>query len=456
MPARAIEVSFCGAATTASTSPASAALIAISAKASEARPLAATVVPKSSAAKSGCAQSSTLTQSFDQSASPTRPIARMAGSRPHARACRSITPISLTTIGRQALRTAGSSAALRLISGPMPAGSPVAMAIFARLLMTWALPVLRIDRIGCGASALLPGHERRVDHVRYTVAAHGPNGEVHVLQSEFMGRNFLQGKTVRGQLLQGKLAGLEAVPACALYGDELHRDLSDREVGEFRHFTLNHDRATLALERLHAEQYRDGPGARGTVESHIHALAAGDLHDARQRILLLDVDHVVGAELLRDLHPCTVLGRAGDDDERGAGLLADHRLRQPLLTRALDEHGGIIADATVEQRPFNAVRHRRYQPCQFRGNALGDAMHDGIPRKIDVLREAAPEVGRPLGGRIAVTDGIRVVTPVGVLAVAVLAEMAPLALAAGDIVLHEYQVALLEALASGELAAGLG
>jgi hypothetical protein len=40
--------------------------------------------------------------------------------------------------------------------------------------------------------------------------------------------------------------------------------------------------------------------------------------------------------------------------------------------------------------------------------------------------------------------------------VAVLAEMAPLALSAGDIVFHEHQVALLEALASGELAARLG
>src|SRR6188472_1597412 len=309
MPARAIEVSFCGAATTASTSPASAVLIAISAKASEARPLAAAVVPKSSATKSGCAQSSTLTQSLDQSASPTRSITRKASCRPQACACRSSTPISLTTIGWQALRTAGSSAALRLISGPMPAGSPVAMAIFARLLMTSACrPSYRPH--WSGASALLPGHQRRMDHVRYTVAAHGPDGEVHVLQSEFMGRNFLQRKTVRGQLLQRKLAGLEAVPACALDGDELHRDLSDWEVGEFRHFTLDHDRAALALERLHAEQYRDGPCARGTVESHVHALAAGDLHDARQRILLLDVDHVVGAEFLGDLHPCAVFGRA--------------------------------------------------------------------------------------------------------------------------------------------------
>jgi hypothetical protein len=35
----------------------------------------------------------------------------------------------------QMLRTAGSSTAFRLISGPIPAGSPVAMAIFALPLM---------------------------------------------------------------------------------------------------------------------------------------------------------------------------------------------------------------------------------------------------------------------------------------------------------------------------------
>src|SRR4026209_160006 len=52
------------------------------------------------------------------------------------------------------------------------------------------------------------------------------------------------------------------VPAPALDGDELHRNLPDREVREFRHFTLDHDRAALALERLHAKQDRDGSRAR--------------------------------------------------------------------------------------------------------------------------------------------------------------------------------------------------
>src|SRR5712671_7018695 len=63
---------------------------------------------------------------------------------------------------------------------------------------------------------------------------------------------------------------------------------------------------------------------------------------------------------------------------------------------------------------------------------------------------------RLLGRGVAVADAVRVRAPVGVLAVAVLAEVAPLALAAHDVVLDEHQVAFLEALAARELAPRLG
>jgi hypothetical protein len=52
---------------------------------------------------------------------------------PQALEWRAMTIGSLTTIGLQAARTVGSSAALTLISGPIPAGSPVAIAIIALL-----------------------------------------------------------------------------------------------------------------------------------------------------------------------------------------------------------------------------------------------------------------------------------------------------------------------------------
>src|SRR5215472_11510589 len=456
MPASAIDVSFCGAATTASTSPARASSIAVPAKASAARPLAALLVPKSSAAMSGCVEPSTLMASPDQSASPARATTRSSAAMAQATACRFSTPASPTTIALQALRTAGSSAALRLISGPMPPGRPrrwqfasCRACVDTRLLYRW-------HRANAREGRLLPRHERRVDHIRDALTAHRPDGKIHVFEPESVGRDLLQRKALRGKLRESELARLEAMTARALDGDELHRDFFEREIGELLHLTLNHDGAALALERFHAEQDRDGSGASGAVERHVHALAGGDLHDARERILLLDVDREVGAELFRDRHAGAVFGRSGDDDERGARLLADHRLRQPLLAGALNEHGRVIADAAVEQRPFDPVRHRRHQSRQFRRDALGDVVHDGVPGKVDVVRKAAPEMGRLLGRGVAIADGVGVAAPVGIFAVPVLAEVAPLALAAGDVVLHEHQIALLETLAPGELAPRLG
>src|SRR5262249_16902225 len=285
------DVSFCGAATTASTSPARASLIAASAKASAARPLAALLVPKSSAATSGCAQPSTLMASPDQPASAPRaptpspaplphPPPRRSAAVAQAAACGFSTPASPTTIALQASRTAGSRAALRLISGPMPAGSPAAMAIRVLSRMRGHPPSISGAPSKCARGFSLPRHERRVDHIGDPLAAHRPDGKIHVFEPESVGRDLLQRKALRGKLRESELARLEAMTTRALDGDELHRDFFEREIRELLHFTLDHDRAALALERFHAEQDRDGSGARGAVERHVHALAGGDLHDA--------------------------------------------------------------------------------------------------------------------------------------------------------------------------------
>src|SRR6516164_11164168 len=255
MPASAIDVSFCGAATTASTSQASAA-----------RPLAALLVPKSSAAMSGCAQPSTLTRWSDQSASAARVITRSSAAMAQAAAWRFNMPASPTTIALQALRTAGSSAALRLISGPMPAGSPAAMVIRVLSRMRGHPSSISVASSKCARGFSLPRHERRVDHIRDALTAHRPDSKIHVFEPESVGRDFLQRKALRGELRESELARLEAMTARALDGDELHRDFFEREVGELLHFTLDHDRPTLALERFHAEQDRDGSGASGAVE----------------------------------------------------------------------------------------------------------------------------------------------------------------------------------------------
>ena len=63
---------------------------------------------------------------------------------------------------------------------------------------------------------------------------------------------------------------------------------------------------------------------------------------------------------------------------------------------------------------------------------------------------------RLFGGGVAVADGVGIFAPVGVFAMTVLAEMAPLAFTTTDVVLDENQVAFAEALAAREFAAGLG
>src|SRR5580693_1242694 len=67
-------------------------------------------------------------------------------------------------------------------------------------------------------------------------------------------------------------------------------------------------------KRFDAEQDRNGTGAGGAIERNIDALAAGDSRDARERVFLLHIDDVIGAEFLRDVHARSVLGRAGDDN----------------------------------------------------------------------------------------------------------------------------------------------
>src|ERR1700736_6874540 len=79
-------------------------------------------------------------------------------------------------------------------------------------------------------------------------------------------------------------------------------------------------------------------------------------------------------------------------------------------------------------------------------------VQDGVPGQINVTGKAAPQVRWFLGRCVAVANGIGIVAPVGVFAVAVLAEMAPLTFAAGDVMLHEDEVALPEAFAAREFA----
>src|SRR5262249_37198740 len=186
----------------------------------------------------------------DQSAPAPRATTRSLAAMRQAAACRFSTPASPTTIALQAWRTAGSSAALRLTSGPMPAGSPAAMAIRVLSRMRGHPASISAASHRCargpftstgkakrGCRRARPRQERSVDHVGDALAAHRLDGEIHVFEPESVGRDLLQREALRGKLREGELARLEAVAARALDGDELHRDLLEREIGELLHLT---------------------------------------------------------------------------------------------------------------------------------------------------------------------------------------------------------------------------
>src|SRR5712691_10852172 len=161
------------------------------------------------------------------------------------------------------------------------------------LLFPWVRVTILSLSSGIGSSVpfkrrrswlvLLPWHERRVDDARHALAADRPDGQVHIFESKPVRRELLQRKAPRCELLQSKLACLEAVPARAFDGDGFRSDPADREIRKFRHLSLDHHRPAPALERFHAEQYWEGPGAGGAVENDVHALATRDLFDARER-----------------------------------------------------------------------------------------------------------------------------------------------------------------------------
>src|SRR6516165_8276411 len=154
---------------------------------------------------------------------------------------------------------------------------------------------------------LQPRHQRSVDHVRHAFASDRADGEIDLVEPETLGRNQLERETLRSKLRQSEFAGLVTMAARTFHGDEFHREFLQREVRKLRHLALRYDQAAFALERLDAEQHRNRAGAGGAVERDIDAFAAGDRHDTGQRILFVDVDDVIGSELLSDVKPRFVL-----------------------------------------------------------------------------------------------------------------------------------------------------
>src|SRR5258708_14933282 len=174
MPGSGIAFSVCGAPTTAWTLPLIAALIAVAAESRAARPCAASIWPSFSSPGLSCWRSSRQTERSSHSAASMRSKARMRGLRPHARACSSSTPRSPTRSGWHTASTRGSSAAFSATSGPIPAGSPVAMAMRGRVILVRS-DLERFQRLGreelfgleapLGQALLVVIAQERVEHV---------------------------------------------------------------------------------------------------------------------------------------------------------------------------------------------------------------------------------------------------------------------------------------------------
>ncbi len=230
---------------------------------------------------------------------------------------------------------------------------------------------------------------------------------------------------------------------------------SSGKFGKSFHLALYHDRAGLALQRFDAEQDRVVPAPAVQSSATSTPLPPVISMMRASGSSLLHVDHVVGAQRLGDFHPRAILGRAGDDDERGAGLLADHGLRQPLLAGPLDQHRGVVADAAVEQRPFDAVGHRRHQSGELRRDAL--RARGARPRSTAGRRSAQsrPTDAAPSRPRCSRSGCRRDCCASRCSRNGGTGPVAPLAFAAHDVVLDEHQVAFLEALAPGEFAPAL-
>ena len=136
-------------------------------------------------------------------------------------------------------------------------------------------------------------------------------------------------------------------------------------------------------------------GDRSQLEHDVGHRAVGDLGHARDHVLLVDVDRVVGAELARQRQLPLIARQPGDDDRAGAaGLGRDHR-GQPALAGAEDQHGLAEPDLAQERGPADAgaerVEHHRDLGRDVRPHLVQDR-----PRmQVQVLAEAAPQARLP-------------------------------------------------------------
>src|SRR5690606_31793041 len=98
-------------------------------------------------------------------------------------------------------------------------------------------------------------------------------------------------------------------------------------------------------------------------------------------------------------------------------------------------------------RPLDPVRHGGDDAGELGADAVRNLVQHRVPGEIHVLCEAAPEMRSPLRRRVAETQGLGIVAPVRPRAQSIVATVAPFAGKTGDVVLDEYEIALLDLLA---------
>ena len=137
----------------------------------------------------------------------------------------------------------------------------------------------------------------------------------------------------------------------------------------------------------------------GALAYHVGALAARRVvaHDPLPFLGVrhfLDVDHHIGAEPLGELQPPG--GPADGDQPSGAGASGPGDRQQPDRSGALNHYRVAELDTGAGDAVVGAGR--RLGEHRDRARQIGLEEHDlGIP-EIDVLAEAAAQVGRLLGG----------------------------------------------------------
>jgi hypothetical protein len=184
----------------------------------------------------------------------------------------------------------------------------------------------------------------------------------------------------------------------------LHDDQVAHEVGDgLEAFHAGEDDARP--ERRIVECLGDRHGRVGRhLDDDVGAVPVRELPHPHARILVLDVDRVVGAERLRERELLGVAREAGHDDGVGAGGARRDDAREPSLARA--EHEDDVAGPRVGQldRPSKTRAERVEHGRRARRQVLPHRVHDRERIEVHVVGVGSPDARRARERHVAVPE----------------------------------------------------